>query len=115
MRSTKLTPSEVLQKQKTRLRLQADALTEALENDLNYIQHNMGTIISNSVVEAVVSNSPPLVKSLLGRGKTGTGKFDRSGLVEGVLDVLPVLIKGSKGWLAQLMLYQVKKWIFRRK
>ena len=116
MSSTKLTPSEVLQRQKARLRLQSDALTETLENDLNYIQQNMGAIISNSVVEAVVSKSPPLVKSLLGRGKNPkTGSFDRLGLIGEVLDILPVFIKGSKGWLAQLMLYQVKKWIFRRK
>ena len=75
MSSTKLTPSEVLQRQKARLRLQSDVLTETLENDWNYIQHNMGTIICNSVVEVVV----------------------------------------SKGWLAQLILYQVKKWVFKQR
>ena len=114
--STKLTPSEVLQKQKARLRLKSDVLTERLENNLNYIQHNMGTIINHSIMEAVVSKSPPLVKSLLGRGKNPeTGGFDRWGLIGGVLDILPIFTKGSKGWLIRLVLDQARKWIFRRK
>ena len=116
MSSTKLTPLEVLQKQKARLRLQSEVLTETLENDLNYIQHNMGTIISNTVVDAVVSKSPPIVKSLLNRGKNPeTGHFDRLGLVEGILDILPAFIKGSKGWLAHLALLQLRKWFFKGK
>ena len=115
MSSTKLAPSEVLQRQKMRLRLQSAALTEKLENNVNYMQHNIGAIVSNSVVEAVISKSPPLVKSLLGRNKPSeTCQFDRSGLIESLLDVLPVFIKGSKGWLVRLIAFQVKQWIFRR-
>ena len=108
MRSAKLTPLEVLQRQKAALRLKSDALTESLENDLNYIQHNLGTIISNTVVEGVVSKTPPLVQSLLGRNK-------KIGLIENVLDILPFFIKGSKGWILRLVLDQARKWIFKRK
>ena len=116
MRSTKLTPTEVLQRQKARLRLKSDALTEALEGNLNYVQHNMGTIVTNSVTEAVVSKSPPIVQSLLGRSKgTETGSFDHTDLIGGALDILPLFIKGSKGWLIRLVLDQARKWIFRRK
>ena len=116
MRSTKLTPVEVLQRQKLRLRLKSNALTETLENDLNYIQHNIGTIIGNSVVDVVASKTPSFVQSLLGRNKKPeTGKFDHWGLIEGVVDVLPVFIKGSKGWLAHLVLHQVGKWFFKKK
>ena len=116
MSSTKLTPSEVLQRRKACLRLKSKVLTETLENDLDYIQHNMGAIISNSVIDAVASKTHPVVGTLLGRGKNqGTGGFDRLGLIEGALDILPVFIKGSKGWLARLVLHQVGKWIFRKK
>ena len=114
--STKLTPSEVLQKQKTRLRLKSNVLTETLENDLNYIQNNMGTIINNSVMEVVVSKSPSFVKSLLGRGKhPETGNFDRWGLVGDALDVVPAFIKGPKGWLVRFLVELAKKRIFKRK
>ena len=92
MSSTKLTPLEILQRKKAHLRLKSDALVEELENDLNYIQHNIGTIIGNTVVETVVSKTPLLVQACL-----------------------PFFIKGSKGWFAHLALNQVKKWIFKRK
>ena len=115
MRSTKLTPVEVLQKQKLRLRLKSNALSEKLENDLNYVQHNIGTIITNTVVDAVVSKTPPFVQSLFGRSQNPeTGRFDHWGLIEGVLDFLPVVIKGQKGWLARLVLQLVGRWVFRK-
>ena len=116
MNSTKSTPLEVLQRQKAALRLKSNTLTETLENDLNYVQHNMGAIISNTVVEGVVSKTPPLVQSLLGKNKNPeAGRANRLGLIEGVLDILPFIIKSSKGWMAHLVLNQAKKWIFRRK
>ena len=115
MRSTRLTPTEVLQKQKLRLRLKSNVLTEKLENDLNYVQHNIGTIITNSVVDAVVSKTPPLIQSLLGRNQNPeTDRFDYWGLIEGVLDLLPVVIKGQKGWLVRLVLQQIGKFFFRK-
>ena len=115
MSLTKLTPLEVLQRQKARLRHKSDATVEVLENDLDYIQHNMGSIIGNTVVEAVVSKTPPLVQSLLGRNKNSeSGRVDRLGLIEGALDILPFFIKGSKGWLVRLVVNQARKWIFKR-
>ena len=114
MSSTKSTPLEVLQKQKARLHLKSDALIETLENDLDYVQHNMGTIISNSIVDAVLSRTPPLVQSLIGKGKKSEdGAFNHLGIVEGALDILPIFIKGPKGWLVRLALSQLKKWIFK--
>jgi hypothetical protein len=116
MKPTKLTPLEVLQRHKARLRLQSDALAEALENDLNYIQRNLGTIIGNTVREAVVSRTPPLVRSLLDKGQnpeSGISKY--SALIEGIMDILPFFIKGSKGWLAHVVVDVMKKWVFGRK
>ena len=116
MSSTKLTPSEVLQRQKARLRFKSDALVETLENNLNYIQHNMGTIMSNTVVDAVVSKSPPLVQSLLVKGKNSkAGVFKPSALIGGAMDILPFFFKGTKGWLAHWVLDLVRKRIFKRR
>ena len=108
MNSAKLTPLEVLQKQKADLRLKSSTLTESLENELNYIQHNFGTIISNTVVEGVVSKTPPFVQSLLVRNK-------KISLIESVSGILPFFIKGSRGWILRLVLDQARKWIFKRK
>jgi len=115
MSSIKLTPSEVLQRQKARLRLKSDALVETLENNMDYIQHNMGAIISNTVVDALVSKTPPLVQSLLVKGKHSAGGiFKPSALIGGAMDILPFFFKGAKGWLAHWVLNQAKKWIFKR-
>ena len=116
MSSTKLTPLEVLQRQKASLRLKSDELTEILENDLNYIQRNLRTIVNNTVMEGVVSKTPPLVQSLLGRSKNPeTGRSNRSsGLITGALDILPFFVKGSKGWMVRLVLNLAKKWISKQ-
>ena len=91
MKSNQLTPWKVLQRKKTQLRLKSDALVEVLENDLDYIQHNFGTIIGNTIVEAVVAKTPQFVQA-----------------------ILPLFIRGTKGWLAQLALNVVRKWIFKQ-
>jgi hypothetical protein len=116
MSSTKLTPLEVLHRQKARLQLRSDALIEVLEENLEYMRNNMGTIIRNSAMDAVASKTPRIVQSLLGmKENSEPGVFHRSALLEGALDILPFFIRESKGWLIRLALKQVKKWIFKRK
>ncbi|MDR2805647.1 MAG: hypothetical protein LBB85_08425 [Dysgonamonadaceae bacterium] len=116
MKSVKLTPSEVLLRQKIRLQAKSDALIEGLENNLEYLQHNMGALIGQTVRDAVLSKTPPILQSLLNKEENSeTSVFNRWALIEGVLDILPFFIKGSKGWIVRLVLDQVKKWIFKRK
>jgi hypothetical protein len=116
MSPTKLTPLEVLQKQKLRLQHKSDVLTERLENDFDYFQNNIGTILSNTAMKAIVTKTPPVIQSLLGINRnTETDSCSRSGLIAGALDVLPVFFKGPKQWIARFIIGQVKRWIFTRK
>ncbi|MDR1527450.1 MAG: hypothetical protein LBS46_07260 [Dysgonamonadaceae bacterium] len=115
MNATKLTPLEVLHRQKARLQTQSDALMEALEDHLEYLQHNMGTIIGNMAIDAVLSKTPPIVQTFFGRGENpGTSACNGMALMEGALDIIPFFIKEPKRWLVRLVLEQVKKWIFKR-
>lgn len=120
MSSTKLTPLEVLQRQKTRLQVKSDALIDILEDNFDYLQHNMGALVGDSAVSAVVSKTPPFVQDLLGRGdryRDGeeVGAFSRLALLDGVLDILPMFMKGPKGWIARFVLKQAKNLFSKRK
>ena len=120
MSAKKLTPLEILQRRKKRLQIKSDELTGSLEGNLEYLQQHLGTLVGASAMDAVVSKTPPFVQDFLGRGKYSgkwkeTGSFNRMALLEGALDLLPFFIKGTKGWIASLVLDQAKKWFFRRK
>jgi hypothetical protein len=116
MSSTKLTPLEVLQRQKLRLQVKSEALTDTLEENLNYLQHNIGALLGNSAVTAVVSKTPPFVQDLLGRGERlsdGEQPGTLLSIAEAGLDFLPLFLKGPKGFVAKLVLRQLKKIFFK--
>lgn len=119
MSSTKLTPLEVLQRQKIRLQMKSDALFDILEDNFDYLQHNMGALVGDSAISAVVSKTPPFVQDLLGRGDRQygqeTGAFSRQALLDGALDILPMFMKGPKGWIARFLLKQAKNLFSKRK
>jgi hypothetical protein len=120
MSSTKLTPLEVLQRQKIRLQTKSDALIDILEDNFDYLQHNMGALVGDSAVSAVVSKTPPFVQDLLGRGDRydngeETSAFSRLALLDGALDILPMFMKGPKGWIARFVLKQAKNLFSKRK
>jgi hypothetical protein len=119
MSSTKLTPLEVLQRQKARLQLKSEALIDILEDNFDYLQHNMGALVGDSAVTAVVSKTPPFVQDLLGRGDRydngeEVGAFSRLALLDGALDIIPMFLKGPKGWITRFALKQAKKFFTKR-
>jgi hypothetical protein len=119
MSSTKLTPLEILQRQKMRLQMKSDALIDILEDNFEYLQYNFGSLVGDSAVSAIVSKAPPVVQNLLGRGN----RYDDdklfsvnklAWLAEGAMDFLPLFLKGPKGWIARFVLNQARKVLFKR-
>jgi hypothetical protein len=67
MNAFKLTPSQVLQREKARLQMKSDALFEVLESDIEYLRQDFGGLIGRSLSEAILSKIPILLRLLLGR------------------------------------------------
>jgi hypothetical protein len=59
MSTTESTPSKALHRQKARLQVRSDALTEGLENNLKYLQHNQGTIIGKTIANVAAPKTQP--------------------------------------------------------
>ncbi|MDR0799745.1 MAG: hypothetical protein LBN18_08305 [Dysgonamonadaceae bacterium] len=118
MSAKQLTPLESLQRQKAHLQKQAGELEEVLEINLKYLQHNFVPLAGNSASNAILEKMPPGVQRLFSRetrkkrlpDKTG---FSLSGLAEGALDMIPLFIKGPKGFITSFILKQIKKKLFR--
>jgi hypothetical protein len=109
---------EVLQRQKLRLQLKSEALTDTLEENLEYLQHNVGALLGDSAVSAVVAKTPPFIQDLLGRGEPredGEQPNTLSLIAEAGLDFLPLFLKGPKGFVTKLILRQLKKVFFKNK
>ena len=90
MGSTKLTPLDVLQRQKQRLQMKSDDLTGSLEENYEYLQQNFFPLLGESAVSAVKSKLSPVI-----------------------LDVVPFFMKGKMGWFAGLLIKLLKNTVFK--
>jgi hypothetical protein len=122
MKSIKRTPLEVLQKQKVHLQNKSDVLTGALEDRFGYLQQNIASLLSESVVSAAISRMPPFVQNLAKKGDRNEAEESGSSgipvylasLAEGMLEFLPFFLKGKKGLIAGFLLKYVKKIFFKK-
>ena len=127
MQSKKLTPLEILYKQKTGLQTKSDELGKSIENHAKYLHEHFVPLLRDSVVESAVSKMPPLLQSFAGsflpkEQKANTqenrqniqdssiGKYFLE-IVIGIVEIAPLFIKGKKGAILSLLLKQVFKWI----
>ena len=127
MQPKKLTPLEILQKQKSELQAKSDELSGNVENRFKYIQQNFAPLLRQSVVDAAVAKLPPPVRNFAGNflkkeqkvqdeqvtdlqteKSLGVGKL-LLGVVSGAAEVAPVFVRGKKGMLVSLLLKQVIK------
>jgi hypothetical protein len=123
MSANKLTPLEVLQKQKIRLQTKSEALADVLEENFDYLHHNIASLLGNSAADAAISKMPPLVQNLLGKRNTeeyedfepsqSTNKLAM--LADGALSILPFFMKGPKGFVASFVMKNLKKMFFGKK
>lgn len=113
MSSTNLTPIDILKRRKTRLQVKSDALTDILEDNFTYLQDNAISLISESAVDTFISKMPPFVQGLLGKGSKPTmydlvSQSKISDYASGVLELLPLFVKGRKGIIATFLIRKLK-------
>ncbi|MDR0428279.1 MAG: hypothetical protein LBH12_06710 [Dysgonamonadaceae bacterium] len=109
-----LTPIDILKRRKTRLQVKADALTDILEENFMYLQDNAVSLLGESAVDVFISKMPPVVRSLLGKGhkismSNAFSAYRISDLASGLLDMVPLFLRGGKGIIASLLIKQLKK------
>jgi len=121
MNSNNLSPLEVLQKRKNVLQEQYDSLADKLEEDVEYLRRNMVFLLGESALSVVASKMPPFAQGLFSGGSVKeisgeSEKFKMKGLLkllaEGAINITPFFLRGKKGFIASLLLRQLKKVFF---
>ena len=116
MRSKKLTPLEILQKQKVNLQAKSDELAGSIENRARYVQQNFVPLLRNSVVESAVSKMSPQFRNFAGDLLLRENKPDTEnssmrkfiyGIAVGITEIAPFFLKGKKGALVAVLLRQI--------
>ncbi|GHT74090.1 hypothetical protein AGMMS50262_06370 [Bacteroidia bacterium] len=103
MSTTKLTPLEILQRQKLRLQVKSEALADALEGNVEYVQQNFFPLLGDTATSAVMSKMPSFVQNFSGRNSW----------VEGFLDIAPLFLKGKTGVAARVLAKLLRSTLFR--
>ena len=121
MRLKKLTPLEILHRQKTELRTKSGELTGAIENNAKYLQRHFGVLFRDSLVDSAVLKLPPQLQNfaghLLKKEQKINGRQDFSvrkvaqGIIIGVAEMAPFFLKGKKGVALSILLKQIVKWV----
>lgn len=86
MSSTNLTPLEILQIRKKRLKAESGELAGSLKENADYLFRNIVPLVGGNAVSTVT---------------------------KGLLDVLPFFFKGKRSLIAGLLLQLIKKKLFR--
>jgi hypothetical protein len=115
-----LTPTEALQLKKKQLEVRSEALSKELESKFDYLRKNAIPLLSDSVMDSIVSKMPPFVRNFICRQDEGASKEIGispilSGVASGIIDLAPLLLKGKKGFMISFLLQQAKNLFFSRK
>jgi len=124
MQPKRLSPLEILQKQKTDLQAKADVLSDNIENRVNYLQKNFTPLLFNSIVESATSKLPPQLQNLAGKfiqkepksadtqnATNSTVSKLISGIVIGIAVVVPIIISNKKGKIISFLMKQILRMI----
>ena len=123
MQQKKLTPLEILQKQKAGLQVKSNKLSDAIESRARYVQQNFVPLLRDNVVESAVSKMPlpfqKLAGSILLKEKNtatqGSPLHKISRIAQGIAlsaaGIAPFFLKGKKGAFISILLNQAFKWI----
>lgn len=127
MQPKKLTPLEILQKQKNELQAKSDELSGNVENRIKYIQQNFAPLLRDTVIDTAVSKLPLQVRGIAGSFLKKEQKVQNEqvtdlqtvkspglsklllGVVSGAVEVAPMIIRRKKVILISLLLKQFIK------
>ncbi|GHS92058.1 hypothetical protein FACS1894174_06000 [Bacteroidia bacterium] len=125
-KSPKISYIERLHIQKIRLKAEADAHLQALDNHWDYLQNNFGALILGSAFQAVRSKLPPVFSGLFSTPeekhkdkKTAGNKSSNLAVTAGTLldmalDVVPLFFKGRKPVIIAYVLRELKNLLFKK-
>ena len=120
MHPKKLTPLEILQKQKTDLQTKSDKLSEVIENHAKYLQQNFVPLLRENLIGSAISKMPLPLRKLTGglfpkEKKTATKNLHIRGVAQGIAfgiaEIAPFFLKGKKGAFLSILLKQISTWI----
>jgi len=120
MQSKKLTPLEILHKQKKDLQIRSDELSNAIEDHVKYLQQNFVPLLRYGLVDSVVSKMPPRLRSLTGNfflkekksvARNSSGRKFTQKIALGIAEIAPFFLKGKKGAFFSIILKQISKLI----
>ena len=118
----KVTPLEILRKQKNDLQAKSGELTVAIENHLRFLQEHFIPLLRNSVMKSAVSKMPRPLRNIASNflpQEKKAAKQDSSvykvaqSFVIGIAEIIPFFLKGKKGMIISILLKQVFKRIAR--
>ena len=115
----------LLRTEKVRLQVKADALTFALEENFKYMQDNAGSLLGNTVYNAVEPKLPPFLQGItasLLHKDNGVATKNRCSLpgkkanlasigavADQAVDIIPFFLKGTKGIIASFLVKKLLK------
>jgi hypothetical protein len=122
MKKKKLTPMEILHKQKASLQAKSDELSGTIENRFNFLQQNWVPLLRNSLVESAIAKMPPQLQGIAGLFLHKEQKKEVQdsqkqkvvhGVITGIATIVPFFLKGKTGAILSIILQQITKRIVR--
>jgi len=120
MQQKKLTPLQLLRKQKISLQAKSDELSGTIENRVRFVQQNFVPLLRNSVMESAVSKMPPQLRNIAGsfflkekRNDTQDSFLHKvaQGIITGIAELAPLFLRGKKGTIVSILLKQIVQWV----
>lgn len=133
MKNNQISASEALRIRRIYLENKSDALKDALEKEVNYLQDNVGSLVGESIVDGVTAKLPPFLRNLINRNDVRQDQeegdydfeemdFSNKGSYQGnvlsyidkALDMTPFFIKGFKGIAISFILKKLVSNLFKK-
>lgn len=123
-KTNKLSALEKLAVKKAYLKAEEQCHLDRLNEHVNYLQDNWGSLLIDSGLNIIKSRTLPFTQNLLGNknGKIFTsndsvcGFFKKyphiSSVVSYLIDILPLLLKGKKSLMFAIVLKNIKDFLF---
>ena len=115
----KLSELERLQLRRLRIQSELKVHEKSLDNNMNYIQQNFGSLVSNSTLSLVRNKLPPIVRQFVPdtishHQKQVNNDGNKWNIIANqAIETLPLLFKGARPVIIAFLLKQVKKRFFR--
>jgi hypothetical protein len=110
------TPMELLREEKEMLEMKSKILVRSLDDTLEYSRENIGSILRQSAMEAILPMVPSFIRTMIKRNncreENRVSQGSVSFLADTLLELLPLVLRGKKGIIAAFILKKLKNKIW---